>query len=61
MKGYEYSASGNNLLFSVKDPEKENPEIISKLTKAGAKITYVTEEKHSLEDVYLKIIGGEKR
>lgn len=61
LKGYEYSISGNDLFFSVKDPDKDNPKIISKLAKAGAKIVYVTEERHSLEDVYLSIINEERK
>jgi ABC-2 type transport system ATP-binding protein len=57
MGGYKYEVDGKDVLFKVKDPEKENPEIVSRLAKTGAKIIYVKEEKHSLEDVYLKIIG----
>ena len=46
----------NHLLINVKDPETNNPIVISWLTKQGAEIQFVSEEEHSLEDVYLKLI-----
>jgi ABC-2 type transport system ATP-binding protein len=47
------------ILVDLDDPEKRNPAIVDSLTGAGAKITYVTELKRSLEDVYMKLIGGQ--
>jgi ABC-2 type transport system ATP-binding protein len=46
------------MLIDLDDPELRNPEIVDALTKAGAKIEFVTELKRSLEDVYMKLIGG---
>ena len=46
------------ILVDLDDPELRNPAIVEALTKAGAKIEYVTELKRSLEDVYMKLIGG---
>ena len=49
------------ILVDLDDPGIRNPVIVEKLTRAGAKIEYVTELKRSLEDVYMKLIGGENR
>ena len=46
------------ILVDVDDPEERNPGIIDALSRAGAKIEYVTEFKHTLEDVYMKLVGG---
>ena len=46
------------ILVDLDDPELRNPGIVEALTKAGAKIEYVSELKRSLEDVYMKLIGG---
>ncbi len=46
------------LLVDLDDPELRNPSLIDSLSRAGAKIEYVTELKRSLEDVYMKLIGG---
>jgi len=48
---------GNQLLLTVKNPEVTNPNIISWLTQHGVQVQYVSEEEHSLEDVYLKLIA----
>ena len=49
------------ILVVLDDPEIRNPAIIDALSKAGAKIEYVSELKRSLEDVYMKLIGGGPR
>ena len=46
------------ILVDLDDPELRNSDIIEALAKAGAKIEYVSELKRSLEDVYMKLIGG---
>jgi ABC-2 type transport system ATP-binding protein len=52
--------NGNQLMLNVRNPEEDNPQVISWLMKQGLQIQFVTEEEHSLEDVYLKLIkeGG---
>jgi ABC-2 type transport system ATP-binding protein len=52
--------SGNQLILNVKNPEEDNPRVVSWLIKQGLQVQFVTEEEHSLEDVYLKLIeeGG---
>lgn len=47
---------GNTLTLNVSNPEEDNPQIVSWLNKHGVQIQFITEEEHSLEDVYLKLI-----
>jgi ABC-2 type transport system ATP-binding protein len=48
------------ILMDLDNPELRNPAIVDVLTRAGAKIEYVTELKRTLEDVYMKLIGGSR-
>lgn len=50
----------NKLFLNVNDPETDNNKIISWLINKGLNIQFLTEEEHSLEDVYLKLIGEAK-
>jgi len=50
---------GNRLLVSLSDPDAQNPVIVERLVRAGAKVQYVSEVKHSLEDVYLTLVREE--
>jgi ABC-2 type transport system ATP-binding protein len=50
--------NGNQLILNVRNPEEDNPRVISWLIKQGLQVQFVTEEEHSLEDVYLKLIEG---
>ncbi|MCX6055462.1 MAG: ABC transporter ATP-binding protein [Chloroflexi bacterium] len=50
----------NTLLVGLDDPEQQNPIILRKLVEAGAEIQFVGELRHSLEDVYLRMIQVEK-
>jgi ABC-2 type transport system ATP-binding protein len=47
----------NKLVVTLDDPEQHNPEIIRALVAAGADLQFVGELRHSLEDVYLQIVG----
>jgi ABC-2 type transport system ATP-binding protein len=49
------------ILVDLDDPEIRNPVIVERLMRAGARIEFVTELKRSLEDVYMKLIGGGNR
>jgi ABC-2 type transport system ATP-binding protein len=44
------------LVVTVDDPEQTNPDIIRVLVGCGADIQFVGELRHSLEDVYLRLI-----
>jgi ABC-2 type transport system ATP-binding protein len=52
--------NGNQLTLNVRNPEEDNPRVVSWLMKQGLHVQFITEEEHSLEDVYLKLIeeGG---
>ena len=48
----------SSLIVDVTDPKRDNPAIVSKLVSLGADIAYVEDVKRSLEEIYLKLIGG---
>jgi ABC-2 type transport system ATP-binding protein len=48
----------SSMIVDVADPKRDNPAIVSKLVSLGAEIAYVEEVKRSLEEIYLKLIGG---
>ena len=51
----------DKILVDLDDPDRRNPEIVSALVAAGARVEYVSEFRRSLEDVYLKLVGGEEK
>jgi ABC-2 type transport system ATP-binding protein len=51
----------NSLLVGLNNPEEENPIILRKLVEAGADIQFVGELRHSLEDIYLRMIRTEAK
>jgi ABC-2 type transport system ATP-binding protein len=52
----EARAVDGRLLVGLDDPERENPVLVRRLVEAGAAIQFVGEVRHSLEDVYLRLI-----
>jgi ABC-2 type transport system ATP-binding protein len=46
----------NKLIISVNAPEKDNPEIVDAISKAGGRIRFINQTVPSLEDVYLKLV-----
>jgi ABC-2 type transport system ATP-binding protein len=48
--------SDSTLRVDLDDPQLRNPSVIRALVEVGAEITFVTEGKPSLEDVYLEIM-----
>ncbi len=50
----------DSLLVGLDDPDGQNPVILRKLVEAGADIRFVGELRHSLEDVYLRMIHAEE-
>ena len=38
------------------NPEKDNPQLVRAVVKAGGEVQFVTELRSSLEDVYLKLV-----
>jgi ABC-2 type transport system ATP-binding protein len=53
----EAKADGDSISLVVDDPDARNPDVIDALTRAGARIRYVEPIRHSLEDVYLRLVG----
>jgi len=45
------------LTVTLEDPGRDTPELVRSLVAAGADILSVTEETHSLEDIYLRLMG----
>ncbi len=48
--------TGNQLILNVKNPEEDNPQILTWLLKQGLQVQFISEVEHSLEEVYLKLI-----
>jgi ABC-2 type transport system ATP-binding protein len=48
---------GNNLILEVSDPEADNADIINNIVRAGGRIQFVSEQRYSLEDAYIKLVG----
>ncbi|MCG7841156.1 MAG: DUF4162 domain-containing protein, partial [Methanomassiliicoccales archaeon] len=48
------------LCFTLDDPQLRAPEVVRRLIREGAEVQQVYESRKSLEDVYLRIIGGEE-
>lgn len=53
----QVQAVDNKLVVALDDPESHNPELIRMLVAAEASIQFVGEIRHSLEDVYLQLVG----
>lgn len=48
--------SENKLILGIDNPEKDNPQLVRAVVKAGGDVQFVTELRSSLEDVYLKLV-----
>ncbi len=53
---WKIEIAGNKLIIGVSEPEKENPDIVDAIGKAGGRIHFVTQVSPTLEDVYLKLV-----
>ena len=53
----EVAVRNSVLSVTLDDPEAQNPSLVQALVGAGAHIRYVEPVAHSLEDVYLELIG----
>ncbi len=52
----EVETDGNRLLYRADNPEEVNPHVIRRLVEAGAAVQFASEQKVSLEDVYLQLV-----
>jgi len=55
----QVSRDGNHLLVGLQDSERNRPELVKQIVEAGGRIMAVSEEQHSLEEVYLNLIQEE--
>lgn len=53
---HEAKIIDSKLLVTMDDPEAHNPDIIRVLVGTGADVQFVGELRHSLEDVYLRLV-----
>ncbi|MGA1974943.1 MAG: ABC transporter ATP-binding protein [Conexivisphaerales archaeon] len=51
-------AFDNKVIVDVDDGDVDNPKIVSAVVGAGGRVQYVTELRPTLEDIYLKLVGG---
>jgi len=51
---------GDRLIVELADPERESPELVTRLVEAGGRVLEVFEERHSLEEVYLSLMEEQR-
>ncbi len=49
---------GDSLVLEVDSPESNNADIVNSIVRAGGRIQFIGERGQSLEDVYLRLVGG---
>lgn len=54
-------ALDTKLLVGVEDPEQHNPALVRALVQAGAEVQFVGELRHTLEDIYLQLVGQQEK
>jgi ABC-2 type transport system ATP-binding protein len=54
------TAADNSITAAVDDPERDNPGLVKAIVEAGGQVRFVTEAIPTLEQVYLKLVGGEQ-
>jgi len=55
VKSVEQSNGG--LAIAIEKPVEQNPALVRAVVEAGGEIQFLTEMKHSLEDVYFSLVG----
>jgi ABC-2 type transport system ATP-binding protein len=53
-------AVDSKLLVTLDDPEGQNPDLVRALVEAGAEIQFVGELRRTLEDVYMRLVRGDR-
>jgi ABC-2 type transport system ATP-binding protein len=49
--------AGDRMILEVRDPDRNCADVVNAIVHAGGRIQSVGELRHSLEDVYIKLIG----
>jgi ABC-2 type transport system ATP-binding protein len=47
----------DHMILEISDPDRHCADVVNAIVQAGGRITSVGELRHSLEDVYIKLIG----
>jgi ABC-2 type transport system ATP-binding protein len=53
----DVAVEDSRLILALDEPETVNPIVVKALVEAGAEVQFVSEVRHSLEDVYLSVIN----
>jgi ABC-2 type transport system ATP-binding protein len=56
--GDDVTVAGNTITVPVGKPERDNPALVSAIVAAGGEVQFVTGVAPTLEEVYLKLLGG---
>jgi ABC-2 type transport system ATP-binding protein len=56
----EVHEEGSQLILELTDSERNRPELVKAIVEAGGRVIAVSEEQHSLEEVYLTLIREEE-
>ena len=56
----DVTVAGNTITVPVGKPERDNPELVKAIVAAGGEVQFVTGVVPTLEEVYLKLLGGER-
>ena len=56
----DVTVTGNTITVPVDKPERDNPELVKAIVAAGGEIQFVSGIVPSLEEIYLKLLDGEK-
>jgi len=54
------SQEGNKLQVDLVDPDRNRPELVKCIVEAGGRVLEVSEEQHSLEEIYLSLVKEDK-
>ena len=54
------TVEGNQIIVGVRDPMKENPDLVQAIVRAGGRVQRVSQLNPGLEETYLKVIGKPK-
>ena len=65
LKGFDFvknvEVGDGKLIVGLDNPEAGNPSLVKTLVEAGAEVQFVSEVRHSLEDVYFSLINGSRK
>ena len=56
----DIGVAGNVLTVPVADPQRDNPELVRAIVEAGGQVQFVSESVPTLEEAYLRLIGGRR-